>query len=185
MDQDLLDKPFLPLDRLRILKYFSFYSVFITVALISMYFANIDLGFLGVNDPKVYPMALSMHACITIVFLGLAFSAGQAHYDHLLAFFLLDISLLGALIFSSGSGTSLSYLMIVGIAVGNALLSGQKGLLISAWAAICLIFVENRFAVAGHDYNYVNAGTLGIIFFITAFVTVSYTHLTLPTIYSV
>lgn len=170
MDQDLLDKPFLPLDRLRILKYFSFYSVFITVALISMYFANIDLGFLGQNDPKVYPMALSMHACITIVFLGLAFSAGQAHYDHLLAFFLLDISLLGALIYSSGSGTSLSYLMIVGIAVGNALLSGQKGLLISAWAAISLIFVENRFAVAGYDYNYVNAGTLGIIFFITAFV---------------
>lgn len=170
MVQDLLDKPFLPLDRLRILKYFSFYSVFITIALISMYFANIDLGFLGVNDPKVYPMALSMHACITIVFLGLAFSAGQAHYDHLLAFFLLDISLLGALIYSSGSGTSLSYLMIVGIAVGNALLSGKKGLLISAWAAISLIFVENRFAVASYDYNYVNAGTLGIIFFITAFV---------------
>lgn len=170
MDQDLLDKPFLPLDRLRILKYFSFYSVVITVVLISLYFADVDLGFLGQNDPKVYPMVLSLHACITIVFLALAFSAGQAHYDHLLAFFLLDISLLAALIYSSGTGTSLSYLMIVGIAVGNALLSGQKGLLISAWAAISIIFVENRFAVGGQAYSYVNAGTLGIIFFITALV---------------
>lgn len=170
MEQDILDKPFLPLDRLRILKYFSIYSVVITLALVSLYFMDINLGFLGVNDPKIYPMVLSLHACITIVFLALAFSAGQAHYDHLLAFFLLDVSLLAALIFSSGTGTNLSFLMIVGVAVGNALLSGQKGLLIAAWAAISLIFVENRFAVAGLDYNYVNAGTLGIIFFITALV---------------
>ena len=170
MDQDLLDKPFLPLDRLRILKYFSMYSVVVTVALVSLYFMNIDLGFLGVNDPKIYPMVLSLHASITIVFLALAFSAGQAHYDHLLAFFLLDVTLIGALIYSSGTGNSLSYLMIVGVAVGNSLLTGQKGLLISAWAAICLIFVENRFAVEGQAYNYVNAGTLGFIFFITAFV---------------
>jgi len=170
MDQDLLDKPFLPLDRLRILKYFSMYSVVITVALVSLYFGDIDLGFLGINDPKVYPMVLSLHACITIVFLALAFSAGQAHYDHLLAFFLLDVSLIAALIYSSGTGNSLSYLMIVGVAVGNSLLSGQKGLLISAWAAISLLFVENRFAVGGEAYNYVNAGTLGFIFFITAFV---------------
>lgn len=170
MEQDILDKPFLPLDRLRILKYFSIYSVIITLALVSLYFMDIDLGFLGKNDPKVYPMILSLHACITIVFLALAFSAGQAHYDHLLAFFLLDVSLLAALIYSSGSGTNLSFLMIVGIAVGNALLSGQKGLLIAAWGAIALIFVENRFAVAGIEYNYVNAGTLGVIFFITAFV---------------
>lgn len=170
MEQDILDKPFLPLDRLRILKYFSIYSVVITVALVSLYFMDIDLDFLGVNDPKIYPMILSFHACISVVFLALAFSAGQAHYDHLLAFFLLDISLLAALIFSSGTGTNLSFLMIVGVAVGNALLSGQKGLLIAAWGAISLIFVENRFAVAGLDYNYVNAGTLGVIFFITALV---------------
>jgi two-component system sensor histidine kinase PilS (NtrC family) len=170
MEQDLLDKPFLPLDRLRILKYFSMYSVVITVALVSLYFMDIDLGFLGINDPKIYPMVLSLHASITIVFLALAFSAGQAHYDHLLAFFLLDVTLIGALIYSSGTGNSLSYLMIVGVAVGNSLLTGQKGLLISAWAAICLLFVENRFAVEGHAHNYVNAGTLGFIFFITAFV---------------
>lgn len=170
MDQDILDKPFLPLDRLRILKYFSMYSVIITVALVSLYFAEIDLGFLGLNDPKIYPMVLSLHACITIVFLVLAFSAGQAHYDHLLAFFLLDITLIAALIYSSGTGNSLSYLMVVGVAVGNSLLTGQKGLLISAWAVIALLFVENRFAVEGQAYNYVNAGTLGFIFFITAFV---------------
>ncbi len=170
MDQDILDKPFLPLDRLRILKYFSVYSAIVTVALIALYFSNIDLGFLGVLDPKVYPMVLSFHACITVVFMVLAFSAGQAHYDHLIAFFLLDISLVGGLIYSSGSGTNLSYLMIVTIAVGNALVSGQKGLLLSAWAAILLLFVENRFAVTNHAYNYVNAGTLGMIFFISAFV---------------
>ncbi len=170
METDILDKPFLPLDRLRILKYFSAYSLIITLILISLYFLDIDLGFLGRNDPKLYPMILSLHACLTIVFLVLAFSAGQAHYDHLLAFFLLDISLLVALIYSSGSGTSLSYLMVVGIAVGNALLTGQKGLLISAWGAIGLVFVEYRFSELGQSYNYVNAGTLGIIFFITAFV---------------
>lgn len=170
MEQEILDKPFLPLDRLRILKYFSIYSVIITLALVSLYFMEIDLGFLGQNDPRVYPMILSLHASLTIVFLVLAFSSGQAHYDHLLAFFLLDITLIGALIYSSGSGSSLSYLMIVGVAVGNALLSGQKGLLISAWAAICLIFVENRFAVEGAAFNYVNAGVQGIIFFVTAFV---------------
>ncbi|WP_396589028.1 sensor histidine kinase [Bermanella sp. R86510] len=170
MDQDILDKPFLPLDRLRILRYFSVYSVVITLALVSLYFMDIDLGFLGQNDPKVYPMVLSLHASITVVFLAMAFSSGQTHYDHLLAFFLLDITLIGALIYSSGTGTSLSYLMIVGVAVGNALLSGQKGLLISAWAAICLIFVENRFAIEGAPYNYFNAGTQGIIFFITALV---------------
>lgn len=170
MDADILDKPFLPLDRLRILKYFSAYSLCITLVLIGLYFADINLGFLGVNDPKVYPMVLSLHACLTIVFVALAFSAGQAHYDHLLAFFLLDITLLAALIYSSGSGTSLSYLMIVGIAVGNALLSGQKGLLISAWAAISLLFVEYQFSANHTAYSFLNAGTLGIIFFITAFV---------------
>ncbi len=170
MEQDILDKPFLPLDRLRILKYFSVYSVVITITLIGLYFSDITLGFLGVNDPKLYPMVLSLHASITLVFLALAFSAGQAHYDHLIAFFLLDVTLIAALIYSSGTGTSLSYLMIVGIAVGNSLVTGQKGLLISAWAAICLVFVENRFEVEGQAFNYVNAGTLGFIFFITAFV---------------
>lgn len=146
------------------------YSLTITLVLVALYFLDIDLGFLGHNDPKLYPMVLSLHACLTIVFLVLAFSAGQAHYDHLLAFFLLDISLLAALVYSSGSGTSLSYLMVVGIAVGNALLSGQKGLLISAWGAIALVFIEYRFAELGHPHNYVNAGTLGLIFFVTAFV---------------
>ncbi len=170
MEQDILDKPFLPLDRLRILKYFSVYSVIITITLIALYFADITLGFLGLHDPKIYPMVLSLHASITIVFLAMAFSAGQAHYDHLIAFFLLDISLIAGLIYSSGSGNSLSYLMIVGIAVGNSLVTGQKGLLLSAWGAICLLFVENRFAVEGQNHNYVNAGTLGLIFFITAFV---------------
>jgi len=170
MEQDILDKPFLPLDRLRILKYFSVYSVIITFSLLALYFADINMGFLGLNDPKLYPMLLALHGCLTVVFLFLAFSAGQAHYDHLIAFFLLDISLLAGLIYSSGTGTSLSYLMIVGIAVANSLVSGQKGLLVSAWAAICIVFIENRFAVAGQAYNYVNAGTLGIIFFITALV---------------
>lgn len=170
MENDILDKPFLPLDRLRILKYFSVYSICITLVLISLYFMDMDLGFLGQNDPKLYPMILSLHACITLVFVVLAFSAGQAHYDHLLAFFLLDISLLAALIYSSGTGTSLSYLMVVGIAVGNSLLSGQKGLLISAWAAISLVLVEYRFSEMGQPHHFVNAGTLGIIFFITAFV---------------
>ncbi len=170
MEQDILDKPFLPLDRLRILKYFSVYSVVITMTLLALYFSDIDMGFLGVNDPKMYPMLLALHGALTVVFLVMAFSAGQAHYDHLIAFFLLDITLLAGLIYSSGTGTSLSYLMIVGIAVANSLVTGQKGLLISAWAAICLIFIENRFEVEGQLFNYVNAGTLGIIFFITAFV---------------
>ena len=170
MEQDILDKPFLPLDRLRILKYFSVYSVIITFTLLALYVVDIDMGFLGVNDPKMYPMLLALHGALTVVFLVMAFSTGQAHYDHLIAFFLLDITLLAGLIYSSGTGTNLSYLMIVGIAVANALVSGQKGLLISAWAAICLIFIENRFAVEGHAFNYVNAGTLGIIFFITALV---------------
>ena len=170
MELEVLDKPFLPLDRLRILKYFSAYSVIITTALISLYFLDINLGFLGVSNPKMYPLILSLHASITVVFLALAFSAGQAHYDHLIAFFLLDITLIAGLIYSSGSGTSLSYLMIVGIAVGNSMVSGQKGLLLSAWAAICLVFIESRFAEQGLAYNYMNAGTLGFIFFITAFV---------------
>lgn len=170
MDQDILDKPFLPLDRLRILKYFSVYSVIITGSLMTLYFSGIDAGFLGVLDEKIYPMVLSLHLAITIVFLVLAFSTGQAHYDHLIAFFLLDITLVAGLIYSSGSGTSLSYLMIVTIAVGNSLVSGQKGLLLSAWATICLIFVENRFEIQGYPYDYLNAGTLGFIFFISAFI---------------
>ena len=33
-----------------------------------------------------------------------------------------------------------------------------------------LLFIENRFAVTDHYYNYVNAGTLDIIFFISALV---------------
>ncbi len=77
MDQDIIDKPFLPLDRLRILKYFSVYSAIITVTLLALYFGDIDLGFLGIADPKVYPMILSFHACITVVFFVLAFSSGQ------------------------------------------------------------------------------------------------------------
>ncbi|MEY8264331.1 MAG: hypothetical protein RPR98_08995, partial [Bermanella sp.] len=90
MEQDILDKPFLPLDRLRILKYFSVYSVIITFTLLALYVVDIDMGFLGVNDPKMYPMLLALHGALTVVFLVMAFSTGQAHYDHLIAFFLLD-----------------------------------------------------------------------------------------------
>lgn len=170
MEQDILDKPFLPLDRLRILKYFSLYSALITGILMSLFFADINLDFLGVLNPKIYPMVLSFHAVMTIVFMVLAFSVGQAHYDHLIAFFLIDITLVAGLIYSSGTGTSLSYLMVINIAVGNALVSGQKGFLLSAWAAICLVFIEYQFQQDGHDYNFVNAGTLGVIFFISALI---------------
>ncbi|MFY0640206.1 MAG: hypothetical protein JXR16_04100 [Bermanella sp.] len=170
MEQDILDKPFLPLDRLRILKYFSVYSAVITGVLMGLFFSDIDLDFLGVLNPKLYPMVLSFHAVMTIVFMVLAFSVGQAHYDHLIAFFLIDITLVAGLIYSSGSGTTLSYLMIINIAVGNALVSGEKGFLLSAWATICLGFIEYQFQQAGHDYNYLNAGTLGFIFFISALI---------------
>ncbi len=170
MEQDILDKPFLPLDRLRILKYFSLYSALITGILMSLFFADIDLDFLGVLNPKIYPMVLSFHAVMTIVFMVLAFSVGQAHYDHLIAFFLIDITLVAGLIYSSGTGTSLSYLMVINIAVGNALVSGQKGFLLSAWAAICLVLIEYQFQQDGHDFNFVNAGTLGVIFFISALI---------------
>jgi len=170
METNHLDTPFLPLDRLRILKYFSVYSALITVGLMSLFFMDIDLDFLGQANPKIYPMVLSLHAVMTIVFMVLAFSVGQAHYDHLIAFFLIDITLVAGLIFSSGSGTSLSYLMVINIAVGNALVSGQKGYLLSAWAAICLVYVEYYFQQNALSYNYVNAGTLGIIFFISALV---------------
>lgn len=170
MEQDILDKPFLPLDRLRILKYFSVYSAVITGVLMGLFFSDIDLDFLGVLNPKLYPMVLSFHAVMTIVFMVLAFSVGQAHYDHLIAFFLIDITLVAGLIYSSGSGTTLSYLMIINIAVGNALVSGEKGFLLSAWATICLGFIEYQFQQGGHDYNYLNAGTLGFIFFISALI---------------
>lgn len=170
MEASHLDTPFLPLDRLRILKYFSVYSALITIGLMSLFFMDIDLGFLGQADPKVYPMVLALHAVMTIVFMVLAFSVGQAHYDHLIAFFLIDITLVAGLIFSSGTGTSLSYLMIINIAVGNALVSGQKGFLLSAWAAICLVYIEYFFKQKGFDYNFVNAGTLGLIFFVSALI---------------
>lgn len=170
MEQDILDKPFLPLDRLRILKYFSVYSAVITGVLMGLFFADIDLDFLGVLNPKLYPMVLSFHAVMTIVFMVLAFSVGQAHYDHLIAFFLIDITLVAGLIYSSGTGTTLSYLMIINIAVGNALVSGQKGFLLSAWATICLVFIEYQFQVNGLESNFVNAGTLGFIFFISALI---------------
>ncbi|MFT5594928.1 MAG: two-component system sensor histidine kinase PilS (NtrC family) [Oceanicoccus sp.] len=170
MEQDILDKPFLPLDRLRILKYFSVYSAIITGVLMGLFFADIDLDFLGSLNPKIYPMVLSFHAVMTIVFMVLAFSVGQAHYDHLIAFFLIDITLVAGLIYSSGSGTTLSYLMIINIAVGNALVSGQKGFLLSAWAAICLVFIEYQFQINGHEHNFLNAGTLGFIFFISALI---------------
>ncbi|GAA6134432.1 ATP-binding protein [Oceaniserpentilla sp. 4NH20-0058] len=170
METSHLDTPFLPLDRLRILKYFSVYSAIITAGLMSLFFMDIDLGFLGQADPKIYPMILSFHAVMTIVFIVLAFSVGQAHYDHLIAFFLIDITLVAGLIYSSGSGTSLSYLMVINIAVGNALVSGQKGYLLSAWAAICLVYIEYFFQENGFAYNFVNAGTLGVIFFISALI---------------
>jgi two-component system sensor histidine kinase PilS (NtrC family) len=170
MEQDILDKPFLPLDRLRILKYFSVYSAIITGVLMGLFFADIDLDFLGVLNPKLYPMVLSFHAVMTIVFMVLAFSVGQAHYDHLIAFFLIDITLVAGLIYSSGSGTTLSYLMIINIAVGNSLVSGQKGFLLSAWATICLVFIEYQFEASGLESNFVNAGTLGFIFFISALI---------------
>jgi len=170
METNHLDTPFLPLDRLRILKYFSVYSALITIGLMSLFFMDIDLDFLGQASPKIYPMVLSLHAVMTIVFMVLAFSVGQAHYDHLIAFFLIDITLVAGLIFSSGSGTSLSYLMVINIAVGNALVSGQKGFLLSAWATICLVYVEYYFQQKGLEYNYVNAGTLGVIFFVSALI---------------
>ncbi|MCP5350846.1 MAG: hypothetical protein H7A10_07775 [Oceanospirillaceae bacterium] len=170
MEQDILDKPFLPLDRLRILKYFSLYSATVAIALLALFLNGVDLDFLGVVDPKLYPIIVTLYAAMTVVFMVLAFSTGQASYDHLIAFFLIDITLHSGLIYCSGSGTSLSYLMILTIAVGNSLVSGQKGLLLSAWGAISLIFVEHQFDVKGLPYDYMKPGTLGVIFFLTALV---------------
>ena len=77
MDQDILDKPFLPLDRLRILKYFSIYSATVTGVLMGLFFADLNLDFLGVLNPKIYPMILSFHAVMTIVFMVLAKVSGS------------------------------------------------------------------------------------------------------------
>lgn len=170
METNHLDTPFLPLDRLRILKYFSVYSAVITIALMSLFFMDMDLDFLGKANPKLYPMVLSLHAVMTIVFMVLAFSIGQAHYDHLIAFFLIDITLVAGLIFSSGTDTSLSYLMVINIAVGNALVSGQKGFLLSAWATISLMYIEYYFEQKGLPYSFVNTGILGFIFFVSALI---------------
>ncbi|MCL6269492.1 ATP-binding protein [Sansalvadorimonas sp. 2012CJ34-2] len=99
----------------------------------------------------------------------------QPGLTHVLIVTCLDIILLSVLlIMGEVSDNSLTNLLFIPIALGNALIQGRLGILLAAVATLCLLSIHYRQEFSSEIYDQLDAGLKGFLFFCWALMIQSY-----------
>lgn len=154
------------------LKVYSFYRVLLSVLLFGIFFIDLKSPQIGGHNAKLYlltDLSYSAISLITLISLYL-----KKHISNLFTFGIVcsDILFITGLAHASGGISShLSILLVVSVAAGGILISGQIATLIAAVATMAILYEHFYFVLIGkinEDASSVQAALLGVVFFATS-----------------
>jgi two-component system sensor histidine kinase PilS (NtrC family) len=159
--------------RARLFRIYNHYRVVVSFLLLMLLFVTPMESDSRLRAEDYYHAGIIIYLAINL-FIGLILLAGfQPRNQHIIASMLVDILVLhGLLLTSTGMTSGLANLVIVTIAAGNILTPSRIGTLYAALGAICSLGIavwSVLYAFSSAD-EIVRAGSLGIVYFATAFI---------------
>lgn len=157
-----------------LIRVYAYYRFLLSVLLLGMYLSDFATGILGsFSDQNFLITAVSF---VTLTVLGLAWLINvNFHVEPYLLFIylLIDIIVLNVLMYTSGGLSSgIGLLLLVSIATGSLIFTGQLAILLAAIASILILMETILSVVLLNDKNtaFFPAGLLGSVLFFTAFI---------------
>lgn len=152
----------------RLLRVYALYRVFLAALLYILFQAKLQSAVLGIYNPQLYSVAALAYLAFTIISLAFTRPEGNAPRTRSFLLIFIDIVALTTLTHASGGiSSNLTLLLVVTVAAGNILLSGQIGILVAALATIAVLYEQFFFsfehALSTQDLTV--AAFLGITFF--------------------
>ncbi|MBL4584648.1 MAG: HAMP domain-containing histidine kinase [Pseudomonadales bacterium] len=149
---------------------YSFYRIVSAISLLLLGLGIQDDALVGGLYPTLYLYGSAIYVAITLVSGSLFFSAAETiRWTRIYAVILIDIVAISLLLHASdGVASGLGILLIVNLAAGNILITGQMGLLLPAVASISVLGNEAYLSLASDSTSqrlYFQAGLLGVIYF--------------------
>ncbi|MFN3581737.1 MAG: histidine kinase dimerization/phospho-acceptor domain-containing protein, partial [Pseudomonas sp.] len=155
--------------RPRILRYYNIYRVILGFFLTMLTSTAVRDGLLELSNPQLYETASWFYLFINVL---IALVVHQGKRDtHLFVLSALDIFLLAIIFYAAGgAGSGFGNLLIIPVAVGNILLHGRIGLLLSSLASLVIIYLTFYLSLSHPtvSQSYLQVGVLGCIFFAVA-----------------
>lgn len=149
---------------------YTWYRLALTAVLVVMLLTTRADPLVGRSDPQLFIGLCCAYFLFAAVVLIALPPTRQLGSQHLFAHFFVDIAFLIALSHLSGGTTSgLGLLLLVSVAAGSLLLSGQLALLVAAMASLGMLS-DTVYLLSANTPNQslLTAGTLGTLFFAAA-----------------
>ncbi|MGK2915416.1 MAG: sensor histidine kinase [Porticoccaceae bacterium] len=157
-----------------LVKVYACYRFLLATVFLTLFLLRVAPDILGTTDPRLYLLVAAAYALATVLTLGYLIARQfQTAASALFAHLFLDMVALTLLMHSSGGfGSGIGFLILVTVATGSVMFTGQLAMLLAAMASIC-ITLESVVSVMLNDTEtraIFPAGLLGILLFVTALI---------------
>ncbi|RLA47172.1 MAG: histidine kinase [Gammaproteobacteria bacterium] len=155
-----------------LVRVYAYYRFLLATLLLGMYLAGFATGILGTSSPPVFLTTAIASVALTVSsLLWLIIKRFNCERLFLFLNLLLDIVALNLLMFSSGGLSSgIGFLLVIAIATGSLIFTGQLSLFLAAFASI-LVIAGTTLSIILFNVSYISlfpTGLLGVLLFLTA-----------------
>lgn len=158
---------------IQLLRIYNYYRLFIGCLLGAMFWSGIAANVLGTEYPDLFHAVVIVYIVTSMIGL-LLFWCHQLHpyTSHVSLLLSIDFIAFSVIIYASGGvDSSMSYLLLISMAIGSIIIHGQAYIALAAFAALLVLLMSAFKAVygGGDSHSIFAAGITGILLFITAF----------------
>ncbi|MDK2778725.1 MAG: HAMP domain-containing histidine kinase [Pseudomonadota bacterium] len=154
----------------RLLRLYSYYSLFLALLLMIVDSADRDNVIVGSDYPAIFLAASSLYIIVAAIFAVIANRSPDTQIAT--SYMFIEIALLSALMLSSGGlEGGFSSLILIPLTIANLLAPGILGYGVAAWTTIAVLYTLHIWP-NNYDTQYlVNSGLYGMLCFVLAWVT--------------
>ncbi|WP_430461676.1 sensor histidine kinase [Thalassolituus sp. LLYu03] len=154
----------------RLLRFYSYYSLFLSLLLIITDAVDTQNILLGGHLPHIFLVASSAYVIVASVFAAIA--NREPDPQQAVGYVFLEIALLAALMHASGGlETGFSSLILIPLVISNLLAPGVLGYGVAAWTTIAIFYTQHLWPASYDTQELVSSGLYGMLCFVLAWLT--------------
>ncbi len=157
----------------QLLRIYNYYRLFIGCLLGAMFWSGIASSVLGTEDPVLFNKAIVVYIVTSGVGLLLFWLGHIRLYSaHIACLLSVDFISFSLIIYASGGvNSSLSYLLLISMAIGSIIIYDHTYVALAAFAALLVLFMSVFKVLYDNEttHSIFTAGVTGILLFMTAF----------------
>lgn len=151
----------------RLLRYYSFYALLLSLMLIVLDSLDVNNTFLAGSDPKAFLFANTTYVIWAVTMLVFSSSRLSTHPQYAVSFFFGDITLLIIMMQASGGLESgFSNLILIPMLISNLLVTQSLGYAVAAWTTIAVIYTQHIIPWQFEENEVFTSGLYGFFCFI-------------------